>query len=52
VKKHVVELMELIGNMHFVGLDRFLVVQALIIIDIVWENIGEDVNESGKIIYC
>jgi len=45
------ELMELIGNMHFVGLDRFLVVQALIIIERVWENIGEEMNESGKTIF-
>jgi len=42
------KLMELIGNMYFVGLDRFLVVQAMITIDLVWENSGEDLNESGK----
>lgn len=30
-----VKLMELIGNMYFVGLDRFLVVQAMITIDLV-----------------
>jgi len=38
------ELVELIGNMHFVGLDKFLVVQALIIIDLMWENIGVEMN--------
>jgi len=47
-----VKLKELIGNMYFVGLDRFLVVQAMIAIDQVWENIGEELNESGKIAYC
>ena len=47
-----VKLMELVVNMCFVGLDRFLVVQEIITIDLLWENIGEELNESGKIIYC
>jgi hypothetical protein len=40
-----VQLMELIGNMYFVGLDRFLVVQAVITTDLVWENSVEDLNK-------
>jgi hypothetical protein len=47
-----VKLMELIGNVYSVGLDRVLVVQTMITTDLVWENIGKELNESSKIIYC
>jgi len=47
-----VQLMELIGNMYFVGLGRFLVIQAVITTDLVWKNSREDLNKSGKIICC
>jgi hypothetical protein len=40
-----VQLMELIGNMYFVGLDRFLAVQAVVTTDLVWENSGEYLNK-------
>ena len=46
-----IKLVELIRNVYFKGLDRFLVVQAMITIYLVWENIREDLNKSGKIIY-